>query len=131
MLSKTLINCCALAVLSTAAVAAQHADGMAVVRDKQTGQLRPATAAELRAMQGNLPQPQAAPAQTQASVRADGTRSALLGQRGVVYSVLARTPDGKLVQRCLEGESAAQHAIHQHAIDRHGATPSRERQHEQ
>lgn len=131
MSSKTLITCCALAVLSTAAVAGEQSDGMAVVRDKQTGQLRPATAAELRAMQGNLPQPQVAPAQVapaqaQVSVRADGTRSAPLGQRGVVYSVVSRAPDGKLVRRCVEGESAALHASHHHA-----AAPAGEHQHEQ
>lgn len=126
MSSKTLITCCALAVLSTAAVAGEQSDGMAVVRDKQTGQLRPASAAELRAMQGNLPQPQVAQAQAKVSVRADGTRSAPLGQRGVVYSVVARAPDGKLVQHCVEGESAALHASHHHA-----AAPAGERQHEQ
>ncbi|NHZ34288.1 post-PEP-CTERM-1 domain-containing protein [Massilia rubra] len=126
MLSKTLISCCALAVISTAAVAAEQSAGMAVVRDKQTGQLRPATAAELRAMRGNLPQPQVALPQPQVSVRADGTRSAPLGQRGVVYSVAARTPDGKLVQRCVEGENDAAHAAHHDA-----ATPAGERQNEQ
>ncbi|RSZ56576.1 hypothetical protein HF313_12285 [Massilia atriviolacea] len=126
MLSKTLISCCALAALSTTAVAAEQSEGMAVVRDKQTGQLRPASAAELRAMQGHLPQPRVAAPQAQASVRADGTRSAPLGERGVVYSVLARAPDGKLVQRCLEGETGARHAVHHDA-----AAPAGEQRHEQ
>ncbi|NHZ92201.1 hypothetical protein F2P45_24810 [Massilia sp. CCM 8733] len=126
MFSKTLITCCALAALSTAAVAAEQSDGMAVVRDKQSGQLRPATAAELRAMRAALPQPQVAPPQPQASVRADGTRSVSLGERGMVYSVVSRTPDGKLVQHCVEGESAARHATHHDA-----AKPAGERQHEQ
>lgn len=126
MFSKTLISCCALAVLSTAAVAAEQSAGMAVVRDKQTGQFRPATAAELRAMQGNLPQAQAVQPPPPARVRADGTRSAQLGERGMVYSVVARTPDGKLVQQCVEGESAALHATH-----REGATPAGERHNEQ
>ncbi|NHZ43362.1 post-PEP-CTERM-1 domain-containing protein [Massilia aquatica] len=126
MLSKTLISCCALAVISTAAVAAEQSAGMAVVRDKQTGQLRPATAAELRAMQGKLPQPHMVRPQPQVSVRADGTHGALLGERGMVYSVVSRTPDGKLVQRCVEGEDAAQHAAHQDV-----ATPAGGRQNEQ
>lgn len=126
MLSKTLITCCALAVVSTAAVAAEQSAGMAVVRDKQTGQLRPATAAELQAMRGNLPQPQVARPAPQVSVDADGTRRALLGERGMVYSVVTRTPEGKLVQRCVEGESAAAHATHQHK-----ASPAGERQNEQ
>ncbi|MDM5179759.1 hypothetical protein PO883_21440 [Massilia sp. DJPM01] len=115
MLSKTLITCCALAAFSTAATVAAQTDGMAVVRDKQTGQLRPATAAELRAMDGSLVQPQIAHPQPQVRVRADGTRSAPLGGRGVVYSVVSRTADGKLVQRCVEGEAAARHAVHEHA----------------
>ncbi|MDQ1813332.1 hypothetical protein RBA41_08460 [Massilia sp. CCM 9210] len=115
MLSRTLITCCALAAFSMAASAAAQADGMAVVRDKQTGQLRPATAAELRAMQGDLQQPQMARPQPQVQVRADGTRSAPVGDRGMVYSVVSRTPDGKLAQRCVEGEAAAQHAAHDHA----------------
>ncbi|CUI03951.1 post-PEP-CTERM-1 domain-containing protein [Massilia antarctica] len=110
MLSKTLITCCALAAVPTAAMAATQADTMAVVRDKQTGQLRPATAAELRAMEGNLRQPQVVLPQPQVRVRADGTRSAPLGGRGVVYSVVSRTADGKLVQRCVEDEAAARHA---------------------
>lgn len=126
MLSKTLISCCALAVLSTAAVAAEQSASMAVVRDKQTGQLRPATAAELRAMHGNLPQAQAVRPAPQVTVRPDGTRSALLGERGMVYSVVGRAPDGKLVQRCVEGESAAIHAAHGDA-----ATPAGGRQNEQ
>lgn len=126
MLSKTLITCCALAALSTAAVAAAQSEGMAVVRDQQAGQLRPATAAELRAMQGKLAQPRVAAPQAQATVRADGTRSAPLGERGVVYSVVARTTDGELVQRCLEGDTSARHAAHRDA-----ATPAGEQRHEQ
>ncbi|HEX8614620.1 MAG TPA: hypothetical protein VF800_25350 [Telluria sp.] len=131
MLSKTLITCCALAAITTAAVAAEQSAGMAVVRDKQTGQLRPATAAELRAMQGNLPQPQVARPRPQVSVRADGTHGALLGERGMVYSVVARTPEGKLVQRCVEGESAALHATHQDAAHQDAAKTAGERQNEQ
>jgi hypothetical protein len=125
MSSKILITCCALALVSTAAVAAQPSGAMAVVRDRQSGQLRPASAAELRAMQGNLAQVQVALPPAQAVVRADGTRSARLGQRGVVYSVVARTPDGKLVRHCVQGESAALHAAHG------AATAAGERQHEQ
>jgi hypothetical protein len=100
---------------------------MAVVRDPQSGQLRPATAAEVRAMQAASAKeqriaPQQQPAQPP-TVRPDGVRSAFLGERGMVYSVVKRGPDGKLTRQCVHGDRVE----HGHALpQRH----SREGNHE-
>ena len=90
---------------------------MAVVRDPQSGQLRPATAAEVRAMQAASAREQRiAPQQQQPAqpptVRPDGVRSAFLGERGMVYSVVKRGPDGKLTRQCVHGDSVE----HGHAL---------------
>jgi hypothetical protein len=81
-------------------------EGMTVVRDAETGKLRAPTAAELRAMQAKQPQPKGVSARPQSSVRTDGTRSLNLGERGLVYSVVQRAPDGSLTRRCVkDGET--------------------------
>jgi hypothetical protein len=46
-----------------------------------------------------------------AVTRTDGVRQVRLGDRGMVYSVVKRDADGKLVQQCVEGEHAAQEAV--------------------
>ncbi len=118
MLNRMLKSGCALAVLSMlagTAPAAPQTEGMAVVRDADTGQLRAATGAEIRALQGPQQRRQSLSPQAKPTVRADGTRSALVGERGMVYSTVTRAADGTLVQRCAEGETAAAHATHQNA----------------
>lgn len=100
---------------------------MAVVRDPQSGQLRPATAAEVRAMQAASAKeqriaPQQQPAQPP-TVRPDGMRSAVLGERGMVYSVVKRGPDGKLTRQCVHGGSVE----HGHAMPH---SPGKEGNHE-
>lgn len=106
-MTKTLITICALA----ASFAATAQEGMTVVRDPQTGKLRAPTAAELRAMQSKMPQPSMASPRPQSSVRPDGTRSLNLGDRGMVYSVVTRSPDGKLVRKCIKDGQAASDAV--------------------
>ena len=90
--------------------------GMIVVRDRQTGQLRAPTAAESRAL---APPPSAAlraQGQTlqQPSVvtHPGGSRQVRLGERSLVYSVVKRGADGKLVEQCVEGAAAAEKAVH-------------------
>lgn len=106
-MTKTLITICALA----ASFAASAQEGMTVVRDAETGKLRAPTAAELRAMQSKMVQPSLAAPRPKSSVRADGTRSLNLGERGMVYSVVTRSPDGKLVRKCVKDGKAAAEAV--------------------
>ncbi len=115
MSNRLLIASCVLSMAASAALATPQSPGMAVVRDADTGELRAATGAEIRALQG--PQSKTAtPVETpQAVTRPDGTRSARLGERGMVYSTVTRAPDGSMTQRCIEGESAAVHAAHSQA----------------
>ena len=85
---------------------------MVVVRDAQTGQLRAPTAAESRAL---APPPsagmraQAAPALV---THPGGSRQVKLGERALVYSVVTRGADGKLAEQCVQGEAAADKAVH-------------------
>ncbi|MEH6436213.1 post-PEP-CTERM-1 domain-containing protein [Massilia sp. DD77] len=71
-----LAACCAAA---WAAPQAEHQaagqEGMIVVRDPQTGQMRPPTAAELQALQRAAPAPRLAPFQPKMVLGADGRRS--------------------------------------------------------
>ena len=102
---------------------AQHASGMVAVRDAQTGNMRAPTAAELRALAGapGATAAQGTPQAQSASVRADGTRSLKLGERGMVYSVVTRAPDGTLAEQCVHGAGVADHAVN-------AATPSNKEQ---
>ncbi|MBD8532160.1 MULTISPECIES: post-PEP-CTERM-1 domain-containing protein [unclassified Massilia] len=97
--------------------------GMIVVRDAQTGQLRAPTAAESRAL---APPPSAAMrAQGQALQQPSvvthpgGSRQVRLGERSLVYSVVKRGADGKLVEQCVEGAAAAEKAVHAPASTQH------------
>ena len=95
----------AYAILVSPPAAAQQ--GMVVVRDEHTGQLRAPTPAEAQAMA--LQRPAAAKALPEASMvtNPDGSRQVHLGERGMVYSVVTRGADGKLHGQCVHGESAA------------------------
>jgi hypothetical protein len=99
---------------STTAQSGMAQSGMVVVRDPQTGELRAPTAAESRAL---------APQGPSASIRAQSTTPALvthpggarqvrLGERGLVYSIVTRGADGKLDEHCVQGEKAADKAVH-------------------
>lgn len=115
---------------NTAAAPAQG-QGMVVVRDAQTGQLREPTPAEIRALQ---PAPSAsitAPAQASIVTGPGGRRSVRLGERHMVYSVVKRDAEGKLGEQCVHGVHAAEraaHGAHQPAIKQ--ATPHEEHRHE-
>lgn len=108
--------CAAMAMAMPAAAAAEQ-PGMVVARDPQTGQLRAPTADELKALRQQSQQGQAAmmgkaAVEAPATVtRTDGVRQVRLGERGMVYSVVTRDADGKLVRQCVQGEQAAQEAI--------------------
>jgi hypothetical protein len=111
---------CAMAVFSMQAKAAQQDDaqrqeGMVVVRDAQTGKMRAPTADELRVLRGQRPPSAAAAgaAQPQALTgRRPGTHGVRLGEKNMVYEVVTRGPDGKLISECVQGEAAAEQALH-------------------
>jgi hypothetical protein len=83
------------------------AEGMRVVRDAQTGQLRAPNNEELRAMLAAEKAERAArrargedsgmPEETVVRIHADGMKSALLGEDQLVQVVAERDADGKLV----------------------------------
>jgi hypothetical protein len=100
--------------------------GMVVVRDAQTGKMRHATPAEVKALRSQqVARTLAAPAATSpVTVRADGTMHKRLGERGMVYSVVTRDADGKLGTQCVKGDEAAQAALE------HAAATQQEHHHE-
>ena len=122
----TLAAMLALAALSLPPCAgAAGQEGMVVVRDRESGQLRAPTPAELRTLRAQQ-KAMAPPAAVAPSVqRPDGTRHLHLGERSMVYSVLSRDAGGKQVIGCT-GAHAARAAIETPA---HGAS-SREHGHE-
>lgn len=103
----------AVAIVLLQPARAQQASGMVAVRDAQTGNMRAPTAAELRALSSGPGQTwaQGTPQAQPATVRADGTRSIKLGERGLVYSVVTREPGGKLAEQCVQGADAAERAV--------------------
>lgn len=124
-----------LAALSLTAGAAQDAipaaqgQGMVVVRDAQTGQLRTPTAAEIRALQPAASASMTAQSQPAMVTGPGGRRSVRLGERHMVYSVVKRDGEGKLGEQCVHGvhgvhaaeratsgaaEPAAKHEEHRH-----------------
>ncbi|WP_426193077.1 post-PEP-CTERM-1 domain-containing protein [Massilia sp. DWR3-1-1] len=111
----------AMAALTAACATAQdrtsEPDGaappMVAVRDPQTGQLRAASAAELRALgSGSL---SLRPSAGQLSVRADGRRQLHLGEAALVHLVVRRDADGHVTGTCMEGHEQAPPAQVSHA----------------
>ena len=86
--------------------------GMVVVRDAQTGQLRTPTPAEIRALQPKTATGAARPpVQPKLVTGPGGRRSVQLGERHMVYSVVTRGADGKLSYQCVHGVHAAENSI--------------------
>jgi len=133
MLNQKLFAASALATLCAATIMAPapaHAaeptpgqQGMVVVRDPQTGELRAPTATEAQALHGNAAQ-RRAPAQRVESIGPGGSRKVQLGRSALVYSVAKRGPDGALQEQCVNGEEAA-HAALKHPIPEHQAKEPR------
>jgi hypothetical protein len=104
--------------------AAAHAagqEGLVVVRDPQSGQVRAPTAAELKAL-GPAPVTTLraqVPLSSLVVTKPGGARALRLGERGQVFSVVSRTPDGQLAEQCVQGEEAASQALAQPAKPRH------------
>jgi hypothetical protein len=108
-------------MMHTTAARAAGQDGVVVVRDAQTGQMRAPTAAELKAL---APAPGAkvstqVPLSSLVVTKPNGSRTLRLAERGQVYSVVSRAPDGQLVEQCVQGEAAVGAALAQPAQPRH------------
>ena len=101
----TLAALCVLAAFSMHAKAAGQ-EGMVVVRDPLTGQLRAPTADELKELRAKTPATAglAAPRTPATITRGDGSRGVRLGEKGMVYDVVTRGPDGKLTHECVQGQ---------------------------
>jgi hypothetical protein len=91
--------------------AVQSQQGMVVVRDADTGQLRAPTPAEAQALhpRTNASAATAAAPAPRMIVGPGGRRSVKLDQRHMVYSVVTRGGDGKLEEQCVHGADAAHH----------------------
>lgn len=108
------LPCAALwaAMPSKADAQPQQQQGMVVVRDAQSGQLRAPTPSELRALAPSpAPARMSAPSQPALVTHPGGSRHVRLGERGLVYSVATRGADGTLAQQCVHGEAAAGKAV--------------------
>lgn len=117
MFSHRMMFLLPLAALAFPACAAQQAEprqqGMVVVRDAETGELRAPTPTEARALHprtGASAAAAAAPAPKMV-IGPGGRRSVQLGERHMVYSVVTRDADGKLVEQCVDGAHAAERAV--------------------
>lgn len=99
------------ALLAHAPVRAQ--EEMVVVRDPVTGELRAPTPAERKALTAasKASLRTAAPVAPQAIRNPDGSRKVRLGERGQVYEVVRRAPDGTLTKQCVHSEDAANRAL--------------------
>jgi len=104
---------CAATAMALPHTHAAGQQGMVVVRDPQTGELRAPTAAEAAALHSQAGLARKAPAQRVESVGPAGSRKVQLGKSALVYNVVTRDADGKLADQCVSGESAAHAAMHQ------------------
>ena len=77
---------------------------MVVTKDPETGELRPATAAERQQLLGR--QPLTAPEHRVVTLP-DGSVMVELGEADRSYAVVTRHPDGTLSESCVHGKAAA------------------------
>jgi hypothetical protein len=117
MSNQKMLRAAALAALCAATMMAlppAHAagqEGMVVVRDPQTGELRAPTPAEASALTAKSTQQRQAAQNRVQSVGPGGGRKVLLGKSALVYNVVTRDADGKLTEQCVNSEAAAHAAI--------------------
>lgn len=110
--------------------AQEQQQGMVVVRDAQSGQLRAPTPAESRALAPKASGAMTAPAPASMVTHRSGARQVRLGERGLVYSVVTRDADGKLAEQCVHGTDAADKVVHQHGQHEHHGQQAGHAQHD-
>ena len=135
MLTHKLMFFLPLAALALPACAAQQAEpqqGMVVVRDADTGQLRAPTPAEAQALhpRTNASAAAAAAPAPRMIIGPGGRRSVKLDQRHMVYSVVTRGADGKLEEQCVHGADAAHGAAQPAGTQPPSTTNHKEHHHE-
>ncbi|MGH8863466.1 MAG: post-PEP-CTERM-1 domain-containing protein [Burkholderiales bacterium] len=101
-------------VTDTAAPAIGTA-GMRAQKDRDTGQLRAPTAAEVQELDVLTPAVPEAPVEIRGLP--DGSTIAKLNQSYMSYSVVQKDASGELAEQCVTGESAADHALHVNSAD--------------
>lgn len=108
----------------------QAQQGMVVVRDADTGELRAPTPSEARALhpRTNASAAAAAAPPPKMLTGPGGRRSVQLGERHMVYSVVTRGADGKLDEQCVHGAHAAEHAVK--GAHEHSATKPEDHRHD-
>jgi hypothetical protein len=121
--ASALAALCAGTVMALPHARAAGQEGMVVVRDQQTGELRAPNAAEAAALLGKQGLQRQAAQQRVESVGPGGSRKVQLGKSALVYTVVTRDGDGKLAEQCVSGEQAAHDAMTH-------PTPAKEHDHE-
>lgn len=89
------------------------ANGMTVVRDADTGQLRAPTAEEAAALEVPVPQStmRGAPTKLEPRAHANGARGSRLTDDSMSHTVMLRQPDGTLAARCFGSREEAEAAV--------------------
>jgi hypothetical protein len=88
--------------------------GMRAQKDRITGELRMPTAAEAAALDALAPE--ADDAQVILWSLPGGGEAAQLTDEFMSYSVVHKDASGRLMENCVTGEPAADHALHNHAV---------------
>ncbi|QOY94168.1 hypothetical protein IM543_22205 [Massilia sp. UMI-21] len=130
---RSVVAIAALALAGSAFAAGQ--EGQTVAKDRVTGKLRNATAAEVKELNEQRKAAQAArkaerqaagaPATGVARLQQNGIVAAHVDEESIMYSVVHRTADGKLERECVHGKSAAESNLSSPV-----STQSKEHQHE-
>ncbi len=126
----------ALALSGSAYAAGQDAQaGQTVFKDRATGKIRNATAAEAkqlndlratqRAADAAARKASGAPQTNVMRLQSNGVTAAFVDEESVSYSVMRRSADGKLELDCVHGKTAAEQALNTPVT-----THSKEHQHE-
>jgi hypothetical protein len=102
------------APVATGATGAAGTAGMLAAKDEDTGELRAPTASEVAELNAQGKSSKNAAVTSQVTVRktANGTQATSLGGAFMSYEVVHKDANGKLVEQCVTGESAADRALH-------------------
>ncbi len=108
-----LLSASCLAGAVPALCAEPPAQGVTVVRDAQTGQLRAPTAEEFKVLQEQAARQAAQSGRNEPDtasivvIHPNGARSVRLGERGMVYATATRDANGQVHTDCVQGKAGA------------------------
>ena len=109
--ASALAALCAATAMTLPPVHAAGQEGMVVVRDPHTGELRAPTGAEAAALNRTSTAQRQNLSKRVESVGPGGSRKVQLGKSALVYNVVTRGADGKLTEQCVNSEQAAADAV--------------------